>query len=221
MSVLSARWDTGVAISHSHPDLLRHIVREGVPGNVLEIGVAGGGSALCLMELVENQDNFIVTVDPWGSKPYATSGARYGENFQRGALAVLGEWANKANVNWHHFKMDSRDALALMAESVCWYGGQAREYKWSTVFLDGEHTIEYVTDELNLLTMTDNLAAGGVIFIDNANHAQSTEPGGLRGAPRGDSMQAAITQWCEVNGFAVTFIPYPDGDLLAELRRRT
>lgn len=215
---MSDRWDTGVAISHSHPDLLRYMVETGTPGNVLEIGVAGGGSALCLMELVTSQDNFIVTVDPWGGKPYATSGARYGENFQRGALAVLGEWANKTNVNWHHFKMDSRDALALMAESVCWYGGQAREYKWSTVFLDGEHTIEYVTDELNLLTMTGNVAADGVIFIDNANHSQDAEQNALRGAPRGELMQQAIAQWAEANGYAVKFIPYPDGDLLAELR---
>ena len=217
---MSERWDTGVAISHTHADLLKRMVERGTPGNVLEIGTAGGGSALCLMELVPDQEHFIVTVDPWGSKLYDTSGARYGENYQRGAMAALGYWADRTHVNWHHCKMTAHQFLEGHAVDGCWYGGEWRQYLFHTIFLDGEHTIKHVLSELHAVHSQGMLAEHGVIFVDNANHPQDVNEGGPSNT-HDHSMEIALTNWADEKSYTCEFTPCVDGDLLAELRRRT
>ena len=201
-----ALWRDASGIAHSHPDLLRRMVEQGSPGNVLEIGTAGGGSALALLELVPDSEHFLVTVDPWGIRPYATSGARYGENFQRGALCTLGRWAYDLGKNWHHFKMESLEFFEHVAPLGCWYGGQKREYRFSTVFLDGEHMIPVVMEELDHCHL--RLEPGGVIYVDNANHEQG----------KGIGMEQALQAWADSMNYALKLIPLPDRDLLAELR---
>lgn len=219
MKLSDAHWDTVIGLTHSPPALIRHMIENGSPGNVLEIGCAGGGSALALMALVRDADHFIVTVDPWGNRPYATSGARYGDNFERGALATLGHWANQAHVNWHHFKMESLAFLGKIQPLGCWYGGVFRDYKWDTVFLDGEHLAPIVLEELRLVL--PNLKAGGVIFVDNANHAQKTSPGGVHSAGTNDnSMENALLGWAADAGMDCKFIPFSPGDLLAEIKAK-
>ena len=209
---------TARALSHTHNDLILHMLDAGAPGNVLEIGTCAGGSALSLMALVKNQNHFLVTVDPWGDRPYATSGARYGNSFQRGALATLGYWANEAGVNWHHFKMDSIDFLRLIQPLGCWYNGRLHEYRWDTVFLDGEHTIGVVRAELDALVLND----GAVIFVDNANHGQ---PASADGAETEEPierpwMREFLVSWAESHSMSCKFIACKDMDLLAELRSR-
>lgn len=208
-----ALWRDACAISHSHPDLLRRMIEQGTPGNVLEIGTAGGGSALALLELVPVDWHFLVTVDPWGTRPYATSSACYGENFQRGALCTIGKWAYDLGKNWHHFKMESLEFFEHVAPLGCWYGGEHRDYRFDTVFLDGEHMVPIVLQELDGLVTFKNddfarLKSNGVIFVDNANHEQG----------KGIGMEQALQMWADENRFTLKLIPLPDNDLLAELR---
>jgi predicted O-methyltransferase YrrM len=209
------RWDTACALTHSPHALLRYMVENGKKGNVLEVGCAGGGSALALMGLVPDGDHFLVTVDPWGNRPYETSTARYGENFQRGALAVLGQYANDCHLNWHHFKMDSLDFMMLIQPLGCWYAGKKQEYRWDTVFLDGEHTVRVVLMELNLVR--PYLKSGAVVFVDNANHAQDVSDGGVSGVKE-PVMQNSLAEWAKQIGCTCEFVPYPEGDLLAVMR---
>ena len=210
-----ALWRDACAVSHSHPDLLRRMIEQGTPGNVLEGGTAGGGSALALLELVPVDWHFLVTVDPWGTRPYATSSARYGENFQRGALCTIGNWAYDLGKNWHHFKMESLEFFEHVAPLGCWYGGEHRDYRFDTVFLDGEHMVETVIQELwflrgksQIFPLEPCLNPNAVIFVDNANHEQG----------KGIGMEQALQMWADENRFTLKLIPLPDNDLLAELR---
>ena len=220
MKLQDGHMDTARALTHTPWKYVNHMVEHGSPGNVLEIGVCAGGSALALMQLVGGETNYIVTVDPWGNRPYETSGALYGDELQRGALSTLGHWAGHSNVNWHHFKLTSLEFLRHIQRLGCWYAGQHMEYTWDTVFLDGEHLIHVVWEELDLLAK--HLKPGAVIFIDNANHAQQPALGGVNGKRDADSMSMdkAIEEWARRNVMDCTFLPIENGDLLAELRGR-
>ena len=158
-------------LTWTHPDLIRWMVETGTQGNVLEIGTHQGGSAIALMSLVPDNEHFIVTVDPWGRKPYY-GGSEYDDDIQRLALETLASASLRHGINWHHFKMSGIDFMKLSSreELQPWYAGAQRLNRFSTIFLDGDHNIDVVLSEFEeAIKLTEY---GGVIFIDNINHAQ-------------------------------------------------
>ncbi len=140
------------------------------PAPILEVGTDYGGSALLFLDALAQTkaDTFLVTVDPWGFKPYPTGQPIYGDNRQEFALSLLAAWARSLHVRWHHFKMNSVDFLEHVQHLGCWYNGKHMPYEWGMVFLDGEHIWDTVRKEVETL----NMAPGGHIIIDNAMHTQ-------------------------------------------------
>ena len=150
--------------------LLRWMVETGRPGTILEIGTHRGGSAIALMSLVPGPEHFLVTVDPWGGKPYhgEASPLDWNDDAQREAMVNLSIAAARHGVNWHHLKMTSDEALSFMSGRTAWYGGVCRPYGFDTVFLDGEHWWTTMRSELIRILLKPTT----VIFVDNVNHAQ-------------------------------------------------
>ena len=144
------------------------------PGNFLEIGTHVGSSAMILMEELK-EDNFLVTVDPWGSKPYVKSNCLYGNDFQREAIRKLSDYAFNEKKNWTHFKMLSLDFLTRIQPCQTWYGGKSLSYDWSLALLDGEHTFETVRREISLLLPF--MRSGSALIIDDLQHDGMDIPG--------------------------------------------
>lgn len=149
-------------------------VMEIAEGNILEIGTFHGGSAYLFMGLNSHKtNNYLVTVDPYGSKPYE-SFMEYTEEFndavQREAMYALAARARELKINWHHYKNTSLDFLKHIQPLGCWYSGEEIRYSWDTVFLDGEHTWKIVLEEIKLLL--PYMSSKGKIIIDNIDFAQ-------------------------------------------------
>lgn len=136
-------------------------------GNFLEIGTHVGSSSVILMEELK-EDNFLVTVDPWGDKPYVKSNCLYGDDFQRQAIKTLSGLAFDKKKNWTHFKMLSLDFLTRIQPCQTWYGGKSLSYDWSLALLDGEHTFETVKREISLLL--PYMRRGSVLIVDDLQH---------------------------------------------------
>ena len=150
-------------------------------GGILEIGTHRGASALVFMEAirVSKKDTFLITVDPFGDRPYPGSHCLYGDDAQREAMVVLSSNALSKKINWHHYKMASFDFSAFVAYRSMssqvprpdfWYGASPRQFRFSLIFLDGEHIWETVLEEINAFWSCLN--PKGLIIIDNANHIQ-------------------------------------------------
>ena len=150
-------------------------------GNILEVGTHRGGSALVFMDALAQMESnaFLTTVDPWGGRPYPGSLSRYDDNDQRIAMRQLSNFAFDHKLNWHHFKMPSLDFLQWPTQRPCWYGNKWSPYFWSLAFLDGEHIIKTVLDEIR--AVKKYMSPGGRILVDNANHRQPEEESEYKG----------------------------------------
>lgn len=152
-------------------EFLREIAQE-TPGHILEIGTCRGASAHVFLEvLAQNPAGFLVTVDPWGGRPYPDAEHTYGDHFQREAIFRLASMAYLHQVNWHHFKLTSRQFFEL--DQISWYGGDEHANVWATVLLDGEHTADAV--EMEIRAVFPHVATEGNIIVDNTNHGGSVE----------------------------------------------
>lgn len=146
---------------------LREEAQKHKEGNFLEIGTHVGSSAMVLLEELYI-DNFLVTVDPWGDKPYEMSPSLYSDEDQREAVGKLSGYSSKYKKNWTHFKMLSLDFLTRIQPCQTWYGGKSLSYDWSLVLLDGVHTFETVRREIGLLLPF--LRKGSVLIVDDLQH---------------------------------------------------
>lgn len=158
-------------LSPIREDILSQIINLVQPGNILEIGTMWGGSAYEFMKVLEK--GFLVTVDPYGSKPYSlpsNNNYDFSDGMQRECIKSLSEAAVFLSKDWHHFKMTSLQFLQYVQPLRCWYKGEEEKYQWQTVFLDGEHVDKIVKMELQLVY--PHVLKGGIIIIDDMHFKQ-------------------------------------------------
>ncbi len=178
-------------------------------GNILEVGTHVGSSALVFMNAMSlsNSDHMLVTVDPWGMKPYPSSRSKYGDDNQRDAIASLAVAARQFHTKWHHFKMTSLEFLKWADGKHAWYGGKQIPYQWGLAFLDGEHVFDTVHEEI--MRVLPNLLPHGGILVDNANHQQ----------PNGISMKVALAEVAIRNELSFNVHGFENDSMVVEMRK--
>ena len=151
-------------------DIFREAHRSTPGGVSVEIGTRAGGTALmfllALREMYERPP-FLLTVDPYGEKPYRAGVVDqteyvYGDGFYVQAKTLLAPFANHA-----HFLMRSEDFWSL-AQTPLWRdGGTQRIGDLTFVFLDGDHSPPAVVADAAMAMRW--LRPGGTVLIDNIN----------------------------------------------------
>lgn len=139
-------------------------------GIFLEIGTRAGGTAL--MALNAPQSEILISIDPYGSKPYIdTNGVApfiYPDEMYRSTLFKLSKYAVEKNKTFIQFKLASQE---YMAKSLnLWLLGNecsTHDIKYSYVLLDGEHNDKTVSEEIEFFST--RMATGGVLLVDNTD----------------------------------------------------
>ncbi len=131
----------------------------------LEIGTRRGGSALALLKVIEAlyPDTVLVTVDPYGNKPYDSKPWKYGDDFYVEMKNLLASYENHI-----HYHMTSEDFLDILDQVHYWSQRKEHDFsRFSFIFLDGSHLPENILFEFeNLLPL---LIKGGYLVIDNTD----------------------------------------------------
>ncbi len=131
----------------------------------LEIGTRGGGSALALLKIIKTLglDTTLVTVDPYGDKPYDGKPWKYGDKLYTQMKKVLAPYGNHI-----HYQMTSEDFINIIDTVHYWFKGKERMFsEFSFILLDGSHLPKTVIFEYKRLL--PKLIKGGYIVIDNTN----------------------------------------------------
>lgn len=151
-------------------DVFREAHRNSPGGVSLEIGTRAGGTALMFLRALEEMYDdppHLLTVDPYGEKPYPKgtidgTDYRYGGEFYVRSKSILAQFSNHA-----HFLMRSEDFWAL-THIPLWRGGMTQQMgDLSFVFLDGDHAPPAVIADAAMAMRF--LRPGGVVLIDNIN----------------------------------------------------
>jgi cephalosporin hydroxylase len=149
---------------------LEEIMKEAPEGVFVDVGTRMGGSAL--LALLQPQSSIVISVDPWGAKPYQMMHGHISNEFNDemalGTMDLLTSKAKEINKTHIHYRMPSHDFLTL--DHTLWLGGnesRLKDMKFAFILLDGDHTDEAVTKELELLE--GRMIEGGIVMIDNTD----------------------------------------------------
>lgn len=141
---------------------------------ILEIGSFKGETAealikvaLLTLDLGHNPPPFLFTVDPYGAKPYNGGDCYgiigYGEDVYVAQKTRLAPYDNHA-----HFYMTGTAFLHMAPLFYWWYRGKQYDARnFSFVFLDGEHDLDGIERDLQLLI--GRLVPGSRVVIDNVD----------------------------------------------------
>lgn len=146
------------------------MAHEAAPGRIsIEVGTRKGGSALLLlqvlMRLYRPPFPLLVSVDPYGGKPYHGGDAivpmLYGDDTYTEMRQRLASWPFHV-----HFKLTSLVFARQLLGQEIWSQGRSQLLTdLAFVLLDGEHDLETVRAELSYFKPV--MAKGGRIVIDN------------------------------------------------------
>ncbi len=143
--------------------------RSGDPPPLLEIGTRAGGSALLMLRLVDAlyprgvRRPFVLTVDPYGSRPYEGAPFVYDERHYRSMKRALAGYANHV-----HYMMDSELFLDLLDRLHLWIDGARRALReFTLVYLDGSHDPDIVSREIERLL--PRVVSGGFLIVDDTD----------------------------------------------------
>lgn len=169
------------AFSFGDPDRIRAWVdlfvqaHRAAPGHLsLEVGTWMGGTALVLLEMLEelyhaSDRPMLFTIDPYGQKPYAGGDAPataglYGAGDYAMAKALLAPYPHHAHVH-----LEARTFYESLVGKAYWHGGQKRPItSFAFVLLDGEHAATSIAWEVQ--SFARHLAPGGVLVVDNVDN---------------------------------------------------
>lgn len=132
----------------------------------LEIGTRAGGSALLILRIIEKvfENPVLITIDPYGDKPYDDKPWKYGPEFYIQMKRILSPYGNHI-----HYHMTSEEFIQIMDKISLWYQGHRRDFsKFSFIFLDGSHDPEIVKKEFS--NLFPRLIEGGYIVVDNTDY---------------------------------------------------
>ena len=137
----------------------------------LEIGTRSGGSALMILKVIELffEDTLLLTVDPYGNKPFSDLDYTFGEDHFVAMKKLLANY-----VNHIHYYMTSEEfiKMACFSSADLWYKGERRFLgkQFSFILLDGSHDEHLILYEIQSLYAT--LIPGGWIAIDDVNSCE-------------------------------------------------
>jgi predicted O-methyltransferase YrrM len=139
------------------------------PAPFLEIGARAGGSALLMLRLLEviypsgTPRPLVITVDPYGARPYEGAPFRYDWKHYRSMKRALARFANHI-----HYMMDSEAWLGLLDRLYLWIDGIKKPFdRFSLVYLDGSHDPAIVQMEIDILL--PRIVPGGVLMVDDTD----------------------------------------------------
>lgn len=142
--------------------------RSADPPPFLEIGTRSGGSALLMLSLLDlvyppPARPLVLTVDPYGSRPYAGAPFNYDDRHYRAMKQNLARYANHI-----HYMMDSELFLRQLDQLYVWRAGARLAFDhFSLVYLDGSHDPTVVWDEIECLL--PRVIAGGFLIVDDTD----------------------------------------------------
>lgn len=161
------------------------------PPPMLEIGTREGGSALLLLRILDlvypagTRRPLVLTVDPYGTRPYEGAPFIYDDRHYRAMKRALAAYANHI-----HYMMDSEQFLRLLPELTLWVDGMRRPIdQFSLVYLDGSHDPDLVWREIE--TLLPRIVPGGSLVIDDTDwfEGEIRRRLDLAGAPPGGSLR--------------------------------
>jgi predicted O-methyltransferase YrrM len=177
-STLRLRWEVFVCRRKSDTrtqfllELARAVVatpRSADPPPFLEIGTRSGGSALLMLRLLKViyappvRRPLVLTVDPYGSLPYAGAPFEYDARHYRAMKQALAGYANHI-----HYMMDSELFLRLLDQMYLWRGSSKLHFnQFSLVYLDGSHDPTVVWAEIEHLL--PRIIPGGFLIVDDTD----------------------------------------------------
>jgi predicted O-methyltransferase YrrM len=135
----------------------------------LEIGTREGGSALLILRLLNlvypppARRPLVLTVDPYGSIPYAGAPFQYDDRHYRAMKQALAGYANHV-----HYMMDSDLFLRQLDQLYVWRAGSRVSFeRLSLVYLDGSHDPNVVWSEIKRLL--PRVIPGGFLIVDDTD----------------------------------------------------
>ena len=158
-----------------------------LPGSrFIEIGTRSGHSAMAVLyALAETQKvHWFFTVDPYGDKPYKDGSNDkniydYGEIHYRNAMASLSKFAFDHELLHYHWRMTSKDFRNLSESIEFWHEGEPHKPDYGFVFLDGEHDLESVTQEI--AWFLPRMRAGAALIVDDVDRTKGLTADVLNG----------------------------------------
>jgi methyltransferase family protein len=134
----------------------------------LEIGTRSGGSALLMLRVLHSVYGdapapFVLTVDPYGARPYEGASFVYDAPHYRAMKRALARYANHV-----HYMMDSELFLRELGALYLWVGGEKRRIeRFTVVYLDGSHDPDIVWREIE--TLRPRVVPGGFLIVDDTD----------------------------------------------------
>ena len=136
---------------------------------LLEIGTRSGGSALLMLRVLQDlyrgrgRPPFVLTVDPYGGRPYEGAPFVYDERHYREMKQALAPYANHV-----HYMMDSELFLRELDLLYLWADGAKQPLdRFTLVYLDGSHDPDIVWHEI--VTLLPRLVPGGSLSVDDTD----------------------------------------------------
>jgi predicted O-methyltransferase YrrM len=153
-------------------ELARAVVatpRNADPPPFLEIGTRSGGSALLILRLLDlvyprpARRPLLLTIDPYGSRPYEGAPFEYDDRHYRAMKQALVGYANHV-----HYMMDSELFLRQLDQLYLWRAGARLTFgHFSLVYLDGSHDPAVVWAEIECLL--PRVIPGGFLIVDDTD----------------------------------------------------
>jgi len=135
---------------------------------LLEIGTSAGGSALLMLRVLDDvyrggRPPFVLTVDPYGARPYEGAPFVYDARQYRAMKRALARYANHV-----HYMMDSGLFLQELEHLYLWADGARQPLdKFTLIYLDGSHDPDTVWREIE--TLLPRLVPGGTMVVDDTD----------------------------------------------------
>jgi predicted O-methyltransferase YrrM len=134
---------------------------------LLEIGTRSGGSALLMLRVLDSihesgeRPPTVITVDPYGSRPYEGEPHIYDERHYGRMKRNLAGYTNHI-----HYMMDSELFLRELGNMYLWSDGTRQGFnKFSLAYLDGSHDPTIVWQEIEALL--PRIIPGGFLIVDD------------------------------------------------------
>jgi predicted O-methyltransferase YrrM len=136
---------------------------------LLEVGTRSGGSALLMLRVLQmlyrsdGRPPMVLTVDPYGARPYEGAPFVYHERHYRAMKRNLAGYANHV-----HYMMDSELFVRELAHLYLWVDGVKRPLnRFTLIYLDGRHDPDIVWFEIERLLPA--VIPGGFLIVDDTD----------------------------------------------------